>query len=120
MMQVQLKQSEIEAALKSYIAQQGINLTNKTVTCTFTAGRKDSGISVELEIEEQPVTVPSGAIKQAPLHESTYQTEVVTPARIALQAEVKPAPVFASAFHNGDEKPAMEAAPVAPTSSLFS
>ena len=113
MMQVQLKQSEIEAALKGYIAQQGINLTNKTVTCNFTAGRKDSGISVELEIEEQPIMVPTGLVKR----EAAF-----TPSSpiIALQAEVKPAPVFASTFHNEDDKPTVEAAPVAPTSSLFS
>ena len=109
-MQVQLKQSEIEAALKGYIAQQGINLTNKTITYSFTAGRKDSGISVELEIEEQIAPVPAGG----------QVSFVPTSPIIALQAEVKQAPVFASAFHNEDAKPDVEAAPVAPTTSLFS
>ena len=113
MMQIQLKQAEIETALKGYIAQQGITLTNKTITYSFTAGRKDSGISVELEIEEQPIMVPVGLVKR----EATFTP---TSPIIALQAEVKQAPVFASAFHNEDDKPAVEAAPVAPTSSLFS
>ena len=112
-MQVQLKQSEIEAALKGYIAQQGINLTNKTVTCTFTAGRKDSGISVELEIEEQPTLI-------AQIPGKGTVTFLPSSPNIALQAEVKEAPVFASAFHNEDDKPDVEAAPVAPTTSLFS
>lgn len=106
-MQVQLKQSEIEAALKGYIAQQGINLTNKTITYSFTAGRKDSGISVELEIEEQPILVP---------------------AKVA--AETIKQPVFASAFHNEEvsaslqaqttePEPATEEVPKVTTSSLF-
>jgi hypothetical protein len=80
MMQVQLKQSEIEAALKGYIAQQGINLTNKSITCTFTAGRKDSGISVELEIEDQAILVP-------PVPAGGQVTFVPTSPIIALQAE---------------------------------
>jgi hypothetical protein len=99
MMQVQLKQSEIEAALKGYIAQQGINLNNKTVTCTFTAGRKDSGISVELEIEDQAVPVP-------PVPVGGQLTFVPTSPSIALQAE--------------PTEPVAEATPAPPTTSLFS
>lgn len=97
MMQVQLKQSEIEAALKGYIAQQGINLTNKSITCTFTAGRKDSGISVELEIEDQPIT-PNAVTSKAVF--------VPTSPIIAHQAETS---VLAD-----DEAPV-----VTPTTSLF-
>lgn len=98
-MQVQLKQSEIEAALKGYLAQQGINLTNKTITCVFTAGRKDSGVSVELEIEEQPVSVSGGCA-------TTKVASVPTTPVIALQAQTT--------------APVEEAAPVVPpTSSLF-
>lgn len=51
-MQIHLKQNEIEAALKLFVSQQGINLANKTITMDFTAGRKESGISVEMSIEE--------------------------------------------------------------------
>lgn len=56
-MQIQLRQVEIIAALKQYISQQGIDLTSKTVTISFTAGRKESGISAEMTIEE--VGVPA-------------------------------------------------------------
>lgn len=111
-MQVQLKQSEIEAALKGYIAQQGINLTNKTVTCTFTAGRKDSGISVELEIEEQTLMVSP-----------KVSLEIV-------KADTIKHPVFASAFHNEEVSAPLQAStselvsvseevPKVTTSSLF-
>lgn len=54
-MQINLKQVEIIQALKSYISQKGISLSGKTVDCTFTAGRKDSGISVEISIEDQEI-----------------------------------------------------------------
>ncbi len=51
-MNVQLKQSEIIEALKQFIAKQGINLSGKEVTITFTAGRKESGITADLVIED--------------------------------------------------------------------
>ena len=51
-MQIHLRQKEIEAALKMYVAQQGINLTGKEVLVAFTAGRKDTGLSAELTIED--------------------------------------------------------------------
>lgn len=51
-MQVQLKQAEIIAALKQYISGQGISLQGKQVEMAFTAGRKESGISVEISIDD--------------------------------------------------------------------
>jgi len=51
-MQIQLKQTEIITALKQYISSQGIDLSDKEVSVTFTAGRKESGISAEMDIEE--------------------------------------------------------------------
>ena len=51
-MQVILKQRDIEQALKQYIAGQGINLKDKTVNIAFTAGRKETGISAELDIAD--------------------------------------------------------------------
>lgn len=50
-MQIQLKQPEIEEAIIRYIAQQGISLSNKTVMVTFTSGRKDNGLSADVDIE---------------------------------------------------------------------
>jgi hypothetical protein len=51
-MQIQLRQKEIETAIKLFVSQQGINLTNKTIDIVFTAGRKESGISAEMTIED--------------------------------------------------------------------
>lgn len=51
-MQVILKQTEIESAIKQYISNQGINLQGKSIEVAFTAGRKESGISAEIAIED--------------------------------------------------------------------
>ena len=58
-MQVILKQRDIEQALKQYIASQGINLKGKTVNIAFTAGRKETGISAELDIDDISGYIPA-------------------------------------------------------------
>ena len=68
-MQIQLKQREIEAALKMFISQQGISLVNKTVEIEFTSGRKDNGLSAELTIEDstlQTATTSTSTDPEAP------------------------------------------------------
>jgi hypothetical protein len=54
-MQIQLKQTEIIAALKQYIVGQGINLAGKEVSISFTAGRKEAGIIADLVIEDASI-----------------------------------------------------------------
>ena len=56
-MLIQLRQSEIEAALREYIVNQGINLTGRQVDISFTSGRKDNGISADLDIVETQQTL---------------------------------------------------------------
>lgn len=56
---INLKQPEIVVAITDYIREQGINLVGKKVSLTFTAGRKDTGVSVEIDIED-PVTLSLG------------------------------------------------------------
>jgi hypothetical protein len=51
-MQIQLKQTEIIAALKQYIVGQGISLNGKSVDISFTAGRKEAGITADISIED--------------------------------------------------------------------
>ena len=51
-MQIILKQRDIEAAVKAFVAAQGISLANKSIEINFTAGRKETGISVEIDIED--------------------------------------------------------------------
>lgn len=64
-MQIQLKQAEIEEAIVRYISQQGINLVNKTVNITFTSGRKDNGLSAEVDID-LIVPATAGKIEEEP------------------------------------------------------
>lgn len=52
---INLKQDEIDAALRLYIVSQGINLAGKTVTIAFTAGRAGRGLSAELDIEDAAI-----------------------------------------------------------------
>ena len=51
-MNIIIKQKEIEAGIKLYLLQQGIQLNGKTTEISFTAGRKDSGMSAEIEIND--------------------------------------------------------------------
>ena len=51
-MQVQLKQSELVSAVQQFVASQGFNLTDKSVTVDFTAGRGENGLSATVTIEQ--------------------------------------------------------------------
>lgn len=94
---INLKQTEIEAALKGYVAQQGISLTGKQVEISFTAGRKESGVSAELTIEED-VSIPTypqnvaviRSIKEEP---KTQPEEVQEAIAEAAAEETQPEPV---------------------------
>lgn len=83
---INLKQAEIVAALKLYINQQGINLAGKTVTIDFTAGRKESGLSAEINIEDGAVPgyTDSFAIRAVP---TSKQESAEAPQEVVLPAE---------------------------------
>jgi hypothetical protein len=49
-MELNLKQTEIEAALRQYVSGQGFNLTGRAVNITFTSGRTPSGLSALIDI----------------------------------------------------------------------
>jgi len=49
-MQIQLIQSEIEEALVAYIANQGIDLSDKTISVEMTAGRGGNGHTAQISI----------------------------------------------------------------------
>lgn len=57
-MQIQLKQAEIESALKDFISKQGINLQGRTVQIEFTSGRKENGITADLSISDTTGNLP--------------------------------------------------------------
>ena len=95
-MQIQLKQTEIIAALKQYIVGQGINLTGKEVSISFTAGRKEAGIIADLVIEdasipgftdtpvqETPVLSVVSAVAETPKAETQASEPAAAPAEEA-------------------------------------
>jgi hypothetical protein len=103
-MQIQFRQGEIVEALKQYITKQGINLQGKQVEISFTAGRKESGLSADVSIEEMndlPDLAP----------------DVVTPTLSVVPAGPIPSPIDAAPTV---EEPAPTTAPEpAKPSSLF-
>ena len=54
-MQIFLTQNEIKDALHQYVATKGIALVGKKVDISFTAGRKESGLTAEVTIEEPAI-----------------------------------------------------------------
>lgn len=66
-MQVQIKQNEIEQAIRAFIANQGISLVGKEVKIDFTAGRKNGGLTADISIEEATPMVPVKAVNTAQL-----------------------------------------------------
>ena len=51
-MLIQLRQREIEDAVKMYVTAQGINLSGKKIDMNFTAGRGSAGITVDIDIAD--------------------------------------------------------------------
>ena len=117
-MQINLKQAEIIAALKQYIAGQGISLQGKSVEMAFTAGRKEAGISVEISIED--ISLPDfGLPEEVPTAKLTLAADPVVTSTASIATEDTDAPVNeAQAEEDGQVEVAP--APAAPVSRLFS
>lgn len=88
-MQIQLKQTEIIAALKQYIAGQGISLNGKSVDISFTAGRKEAGITADISIEDADSSIP-GFEDAAEDAAKPVLTVVHTPPETQAAAEAAP------------------------------
>lgn len=60
-MQVSLKESELNVAVRQYLANQGINLTNKDVSIDFSATRGADGIKATIDIvdSDMPSLTPN-------------------------------------------------------------
>lgn len=117
-MQINLKQTEIIAALKQYIAGQGISLQGKSVEMAFTAGRKEAGISVEISIED--VSLPDfGLPEEVPAAKLTLITNPMVTFTASIATEETNAPVIEVQAEE-DEQAEVAPAPAAPVSRLFS
>ena len=112
-MQVILKQRDIEQALKQYIAGQGINLKGKTVNIAFTAGRKETGISAELDIDDISGYIPAA-------EDLTKDPEVLDQEPVLTAAEPEAQTTAASEAAEEAESPFAESGePEAKPVSLF-
>lgn len=117
-MLIQIRQKEIETAIQMYIAAQGITLKGKAVSIAFTAGRRDSGLTADVDIVD---TAPSKDFSEhlaamcAPevVVQAVYEYETVegqTEAPALVQEEV---------CAEADAEPVVEAQEEAKTTSLF-
>lgn len=69
-MLIQLKQSEIEEAIIGYINTHLMNVDDRNISIAFTAGRKDTGLTADVDIE---------MVKNKPTRINTSQKEVYVP-----------------------------------------
>lgn len=76
-MQIQIKQPEIVEAIKQYISGEGINLKGKTMTVKFVAGRKGSGISADVKVDDGSVPGYDDTAPEAAPADPVATTEVV-------------------------------------------
>jgi hypothetical protein len=107
-MRIQLKQSDIETALKAYIAAQGINVAGKEITITFSAIRKGGpAVAADLDIHDAP-SIP--AMQEAVVP--------VTPAVDPAPAATDPAPVLKAETPAGDALTELLTDPPAPAATL--
>lgn len=116
---INLKQTEIEQALRAYVISQGISLHGKDLTISFTAGRRESGISAEISIDDVEIPGYSNDVyvaDAAPVAKAAVVQLAPVAATVAspeVQEESQPVP---------QEEVQEDAAPVAeakPTASLF-
>lgn len=133
-MLIQLRQNEIEEAVKMYVAAQGINLYGKKVDMNFTAGRGSAGITVDLDIVDAKLSDLAQPVARAAFQPALVQgefTPAAAPAPAEARAATAPAPAAAepempwnaaeSVGQAEESQPAEEEAVAqpAPSASLF-
>lgn len=58
-MKIALNQSEVVAAIRGYVAAQGIDMAGKQLDVTFTSGRKGNGLTADLDIYNATIGMPT-------------------------------------------------------------
>jgi hypothetical protein len=97
---INLKQLEIEQALRAYVQAQGISLQGKDISISFTAGRKDAGLSAEICIDD--IEIPGFSSVEEDSTKSTQAATVVT---------LQPAIAVAAPVVEADPEPEVAAEP---------
>jgi len=86
-MQIQLKQADIEQAIKNHIAAIGIQ--REVDEIHFTMGRKSSGLVADINVSDR-VNVPSGPIKRTTVDDQTTAEEYAAVPEEAVDVSVEP------------------------------
>ena len=111
---INLKQTEIELALRAYVVAQGISLHGKDLSISFTAGRRESGISAEISIDDVEIPGYTNTVaEEVEVNKAPAISLAPTVATVTPVEESQPVP---------QEEAPEDAAPVAeakPTVSLF-
>lgn len=63
-MNININQNEIVKAIKAHIVSQGINLDGKSFTVAFTAGRKEAGLTADIQIQDSNEVAPAAPVAQ--------------------------------------------------------
>lgn len=91
-MELNLKQTEIEAALRQYVSNQGFDLAGRAVTIAFTSGRTPAGLSALIDIgdvtEVPKSNPPSLNARSAELRTSDVQLGAVATAQTATPVHI--------------------------------
>lgn len=111
-MEINLKQNEIEAALRQYVAGQGFNLNGRDVKIVFTSGRTANGLTALVDIgdvvAEAKALGGSTQSRSLELRSSDLPSGAVGTAQIALASNVGEAAGGAPADTGGQEQPAVD------------
>lgn len=126
-MLIQLKQNDIEAAIRLYLAQQGINTADKQVNVAFSYSRKAQQTFADVEISDlHGVSEKVTTVELTTGEETTSDTQEPEVAQETQSAEIVPIAAAQAASEDdgaevGEEVAAVPAAaePVAAKPSLF-
>ena len=95
---INLKQTEIEQALRAYVVAQGISLHGKDLTISFTAGRRESGITAEVSIEDVEIPGFTNSVEEVVV-------AAPTKAAVAAGAAAEPQVQMVEAAAEASEEP---------------
>lgn len=96
-MQITLNQDEIEKAIITFVASQGISITGKNVDVTLIAGRAPNGMSASINIsnDDRPSNTPTPRTMEIPVEATVVEvSEPEEDLSTKTDEEIAPRPLF--------------------------